>query len=478
MSSKTVTIIGGGLSGTLTAIQLLLKAKSPMTIYLLEQVEKQCFRGVAYSSQLAYQPLNVPAKAMSLFPDKPLDFVDWLQQHQQRYTPQLSIPVSENDFIPRYIFGDYLHARLQEGRQSAAKGIEFSILQAEAIAVEREITTQEKLLVTLADGRSIESDHVVLALGNFAPSDVPIPNMPFYQSKAYAALPWSEEALADLPKEAPVLLIGSSLTMIDLVGTLDKMGHRGKVYVLSRHGMLPQVFDTQTRPYQLPALPLHPHLSILDLFRFVRQEIREAEVLGYSWRSVLDGLREHIPAIWQALPLSEKKRFLRHLRPYWETHRHRMPPRSAELLQQLQDKGQLKIIAADLVDAATTATGAKVYFRPRGTRQVEALEVARVINCTGPTSDFRKVSHPLVQQLLQDELITPDPLYLGLMTAANGTLLRKSGQPISNLYTLGPPRKSMLYESTALREIRQQAKNLAQELVQESFSSQRAVQVA
>lgn len=469
-----IGIIGGGLSGTLTAIHLLQNAPGGTTICLVEQDRYRMHRGIAYASQLPFQPLNVPAASMSLFPDKPDDFYTWLAEHQHKYSRHLSLPVRETDFIPRHIFGDYLKARLLEAEARKDKGVTFSRAYDEAIAVKRE---EAAFRIELGSGEAIQADKVVLAFGNFPPASLPIPHPEFYQSDLYVASPWSAKALANLPAEAPVLLIGSSLTMVDLVGSLQAQGHKGTIYVVSRHGLLPQPCDVGTAPYPLKiSLPLRAGLSALETFRFIRREITRAEANGYTWRDVLDALRANIPVIWQAFSLQEKKAFLRHLRPYWETHRHRIPASSAALLQQLQAEGQLEVIAASIVDIQQLGEGACVTLRRRKHAHQEQLTVARVINCTGPQSDFAKIQAPLVRQLLADGLVVPDELKLGLVTTPGGALLGKAGKPIAGLYTLGPSRKGMLYESTALREIRQQAHDLAQELTRSNSAWVKAQQ--
>ncbi|MBC5773692.1 FAD/NAD(P)-binding protein [Pontibacter sp. KCTC 32443] len=453
-----IAIIGGGLSGTLTAIHLLHNATCNTTINLIDQDRYRMNRGIAYSSQLTFQPLNVPASAMSLFPEHPLDFFYWLEAQQHRYEKHLKHPVSKDDFIPRFIFGDYLKARLQEAKMKAHPSINFVEVYDEAISVKRKANCFQ---VDFRDHESIKADKVVLALGNFPPAQLPIPDAAFYQSSKYVASPWAAKGLADLPVDASLLLIGSSLTMVDLVGSLKAQGHKGKIYVISRHGLLPQPFDVYTPSYHKLNLPIHSDLSVIALFRFFRKEIKKAEEQGYTWRSVLDAMRPDIPAIWQALPLTEKKRFLRHVRPYWETHRHRMPASSATLINGLQQQGQLEVIAATILNMVDEGEHACITLKKRKYTATSQIKVSRVINCTGPQSDFTKIQMPLVQQLLEEGLIKPDQLKLGLETAPDGTLIGEQGTPIDGLYTLGPPRKATLYESTALREIREQAKELA-----------------
>jgi len=193
---------------------------------------------------------------------------------------------------------------------------------------------------------------------------------------------------------------------------------------------------------------------------------------------VLDALRDEIPAIWQAFSLQEKKRFMRHIRPYWEVHRHRMPERSAALLEELQASGQLHVMAATVVALQQHGTAVQVTLRKRKREETIHLSVDSVINCTGPQSDLTKVDMPLVQQLLADRMMTPDALRLGVLTSPQGVLLGEQAAPVTGLYTLGPLRKATWYESTALREIRRQAGTLTNELLQQEQIEQEVGEVA
>ncbi|RNI29458.1 oxidoreductase [Rufibacter immobilis] len=460
MEPVRIAIVGGGLSGTLTAINLLLAAREATVIYLLEKEAQKMSRGVAYSSSLPFQPLNVPAYRMSLFLDVPHDFVEWLQENQHRYPEQLPTAVTPHDFIPRNIFGDYVEHSLLAAEQHAQPGVQLVRVRDEAVALVPAGETGA-FTVHLKNHAPLQAQKAVLAFGNLAPANLPIPTTSFYDSPFYKPSPWSAEVVNALPQDASLLLIGSSLTMVDLVGSLMARGHQGKIYVVSRHGMVPKAYLVGTKPYTLSHLPLNQHLSPLEALRYVRQEIQQAQLAGITWHSVLDVLRDHLPAVWQNFTLWEKKQFLRHVKPQWEVHRHRMPQTSHALLAQLQRQGQLEIIPADVLDMQTQGSKALVNIRKRKKGEKTTLEVDQVVNCTGPLCNYAKAKEPLIQQLLREGLIAPDPLRLGLSATPDGVLLNAQGEQTENLFTLGPPLKGILYETTALREIRQQAAALA-----------------
>lgn len=190
-----------------------------------------------------------------------------------------------------------------------------------------------------------------------------------------------------------------------------------------------------------------------------------AEDQGQDWQAVVDSLRPITPQLWQSLSLAEQRRFLRHVRPYWEICRSRMPPESAEVVARLQHSGQLIVHAGQIQSYHEDSSGVNVILRQRHMTNNTVLLVSRVVNCTGPTSNYQKLQDSLVVSLQEQGLIYPHELGLGLKTAPNGALLDAAGVPSKLLYTLGPPRKGDVCESIATPEIRVQAQVLAQELL-------------
>jgi uncharacterized NAD(P)/FAD-binding protein YdhS len=201
------------------------------------------------------------------------------------------------------------------------------------------------------------------------------------------------------------------------------------------------------------------------LLKSIRQEVDQAVAQGEDWRSVIDALRPQTQTLWQSLPLSEQRRFLRHVRPYWEVHRHRIAPSIAQTLTELRHTGQLQIHAGQIQSFREDADGVTVVIRKRGTMDLMQVRSSLVANCTGSECDYRQLRNPLIQQLLAAGMIHPDPLFLGLTVAENGALIDRSGKPSQQLFTLGTPRKGKLWETTAVPEIRLQAAEMAKMLL-------------
>jgi uncharacterized NAD(P)/FAD-binding protein YdhS len=436
-----VAIAGGGASGILVASQLLRQALEPVEILLFDSSEQ--LGGLAYLHARPEHLLNVPAGRMSALPSQPNHFLEWLNH-------------------PSRLQGAAEVSPLEESFRIAKPGCSFRHLCAR---VEQYIPAEHA--GTLVDHRG---DHwavhfLVLALGNLPSRDPLHSHHAFFQQPRYIKNVWAPGALDRIAPEDDVLLIGSGLTAVDAAISLDSRGHRGRIQVTSRGGLLPQPHaPSQIYPDFLAKHPL-PSTAIAA-FRRVRSEATQASATGIPWQSVIDALRPHTSRIWQGWNLRERRRFLRHNRALWETHRHRMPPQSAQTIQRLRDSGQFELIPGRIRDFRDAGSGAiETVLHSRGGTP-RKLTSDWVINCIGPDSNFRQhFNDPLILHLIDQALIHPDPLFLGLEATAEGYATGFNGEVSKNIALLGPPLRGTLWESTAIPEIRLQAETLARRIL-------------
>jgi uncharacterized NAD(P)/FAD-binding protein YdhS len=277
-------------------------------------------------------------------------------------------------------------------------------------------------------------------------------------------VPWRPGTLAGIPADADVLIVGAGLTAIDIVLELQARGHSGNVFALSRRGLRPQVHQTTVAYHDFLAGEELP-TTMLELTRRVRKEVRIAAKAGIDWRPVLDALRTHATELWRNLSWTERAKFMRHVRPFWEIHRHRVAPAVADKIQEQVETGRLQFHAGRLLKLSEKPDGVEAQFRLRRSGLVQSVKVAKVINCTGPRSDYSKYQHPLLINLLARGLIDHDPLALGITATADGSVQRYRGDPVGWLFTIGAPMKGVLWETTSVPEIRGQAKTLAKQLL-------------
>lgn len=458
-SSRSIAIIGGGLSGALVAVHLLRLAKAGTQIVIIEK-NPPIGRGVAYGTDRPEHLLNVPVGRMSVWPDEPDHFFHWVCERLGR----LGYPdtVDRADFLPRWIFGEYVAQVFAAARQGASPEVKIETVVGEAIDVEER---ESGARVTLVDGRTYQADRVVLALGNL-PGEYPIRrSLRFYDGRHYVHTPWHPDALEGIRRKDDILIVGQGLTGHDMIAQLDRLGHTGRIHAVSRRGLRPLVHELGRTWPPFFAGKVIPR-TVRELLHRVREEVRTASLAGIGWRAVVDALRPQAAELWTALSWEERARFMRHLRPYWEIHRHRIPPQTAEVIQRLVAAGRLTFYAGRLDSLRDLASGgAEAVFRRRGSAEWITLKVAKVINCTGPRSDYSKYQHPLLINLLARGLIDHDPLALGLHAMPGGEVFRYRGAPVGWLYTLGAPLKSSLWECSAVPEIRVHALTLARVLL-------------
>jgi uncharacterized NAD(P)/FAD-binding protein YdhS len=448
-SQFTVAVIGGGFTGATLTAQLLRGAAGNLSVLLVEKGAR-LGRGVAYSTECPEHLLNVRARNMSAYPDDPEHFLEWARlNHNPGASP--------DDYLPRPLYGRYITSVLQQEIERHPGHVEH--VQDEAVSVARVGETAE---IRLRSGRILFADKVVLAFGNFSPGDPRLPGRTPH-SLRYISNPWKASVLGDVSGDKSVLLVGSGLTSVDVAITLRRRGFCGIIHILSRRGLLPQTHQA-TAPWP-PFWDAQSPKTVRGLLALIRTQVVAAEKAGSGWRAVIDALRPVTQAIWHSLSFPERRRFLRHIRPYWDVHRHRIAPAiGAKLTSQIQDD-QIEIHAGRITAYSEDVDGVDLTYHARRSARREQLHVDHVINCTGPESDCRKVEDPLLTNLMRQKFARPDPLFLGLEVFPDGALVDAHGTPSNLLYAIGPVRKGSLWETIAVPELRVQVFELSRLLL-------------
>ena len=454
-------MIGGGFSGAAVVIQLLRRRFAAPTRILLIDRAREAGRGMAYAVRDYPYLLNVPAAQMSLYEELPLDFLEFARGRE--------IAAASHDFLQRSLYGDYLGARLAASVASSAQNVQFVRVVGEAIRVHKLQGRRpefDQWNVVLADGRDLLADDVVLALGNPEPQRLAALRE-IADSAAYVHDPWNPRrpALCATNASDRVLLLGTGLTMVDIALRLTSLERPpAELHALSRHGLLPTPqsdFNRCAVRHEDREVLARSQSSLVSLAGAVRSLALAAAERGDDWRSVIALVRNQLPALWPRLTAPDRRRFLRHLRPYWDAHRHRLPSALAERLRSLCASGALKLNAGRLLFAEPLKKGVQVLWQTRSRAQQRVSVYDRVINCTGPDYSVAHSRDPLVRTLLTEGLITPDALGLGIETTDDMQVIGRDGQCISRLYYLGPWLRSRFWEANAVPELRSHAERLA-----------------
>ncbi|WP_454846162.1 FAD/NAD(P)-binding protein [Pseudomonas farris] len=456
-----ILIIGGGLSGAMLAVQLL-RLPGKRQVLVIEP-RAELGRGEAYSAVELGHTLNGNAARMSVDPDNADDLTQWLTEYIAAggwpESDQQQVPISEL-FPPRGLFGVYVQQRLAEAQAvGALNGSSVEHVRAEVVDLQ---TRDNAVLLTLSDGQRLQGAYAVLATGMF-----PAARTRQTESSglnAAALDPWDVAAMRQLDPQSTVLIIGSGLTMVDAVVSLEQAGHRGPIEVFSRHGLLPHV-RRQPPAWADFLAEDHSIRTPRQLMRELRRHCRDAIAQGIDWQAPLDTVRAHIGRLWSQATDVQRRQFVRHVRPWWESHHHRSPPLSAELVARLHGEGRLRIHAASFKGLEPSLNAeVSIRIRRRGEAQTCVVRGAALINSSGIEYDWRRVARPLPQQLLARGLVRPGPLALGIAAADDGAVLSADGQVASRLFAMGPPLRGMWWESTAVTDVASQAKSLAARL--------------
>ncbi len=431
-----VAIIGAGFCGTTLAIRLaqISKTQSRKIEPILFEKDRLA-AGPAFSTEFDSHLLNVRAGDMGAFAEDPRGFSAWLSE-----------TATPDDYVPRKRYGEYLRSLLPS---EMIRTIGGEVLEARRQPDGWTIRTQ-------GIAETSKADVLVLALGNSLPA-VPSSLRNIASTSVYVANPWDQNRLRAISSADEIFILGTGLTALDVALALEDLGHMGRMTALSRHGLLPEVHEPTE---QFDAIPIRS-TSVSEIFYLLRKYSNE-----FGWRRVLNWFRPQIQGIWLGLPESERQRFLRHLRSQWEVRRHRMAPEISKRIEQLIGARRLEILAGNIVGSRITDGGASLSLRLRGSDSIKEKAFAAVINCTGPSNDLLSDANPLLAQLHRDGFIRPGPIALGIDATPAGAVIDEKGTTRTDLFALGSLLRGVLWETTAVPELRQQVKALSESLAE------------
>jgi uncharacterized NAD(P)/FAD-binding protein YdhS len=434
--TERVAIVGGGAAGTILALQLAERG-------ILTTIFDRCNafgRGVAYSAAAPWHRLNVPIDKMGGWraDDSDEAFFRWFVANRGALSARYA-----DRYVARSVYGAWLRDELDQA--VAAGRVE---LKSDEIVSAADAGGAVRL--GLADGRTHIAALTVLCLGNQKPR--PLAVTP--PGRCIEDI-WAPGAMDGIAGEEPVLIVGSGATGIDALLELHHRGQRGTIYLLSRRGLLPLI-DAPPKAYAPKRTIVEDPPRLRRVIRLLRAEARDAGAAGHPWQSVVDAFRAHLPRLWSGMTSAERSRFLRHLRPYWLVHRHRLAPDIAELLTKLREERRVVVLRGRLRAAKAEGGGLRVDITGHRGNSV-SLSVGRLMNCTGPEEDFLRLDAPLVSHLFKCGMARPGPFGVGFDVDADGRLYRTDGTPQSRLLVLGGATRTRFGEVTSAPQIRRRA---------------------
>ncbi len=439
-----IAIIGGGFSGATFATLLMRDpALMPCDITVAEPRDV-LGAGIAYSAADPLHRVNIAADRMAALPDAVEDFYVWLKRAQRLDGDPAAVYPDRGIFPARALFGSYVDDLV---RRTAAATQHVSFRHA-ATKVQAATKSGNSYRLQCASGDSIEADILILAIGH------PVPRLPWPLSElpphdGLIVNPWLAGAADRIKPTARVLLVGTGLTMGDMVATLRRQGHQSPLTAMSRHGLTPRPRSGAVDPIQGLSFAAD---SVSQVLHAIRQEIRKANAATRPWSDVFDAVRLQNGAIWAAWSQPQRRRFQRHLRPYWDVHRFQAAPQIHDLVTQEQAAGNLTIFAAAMTKAALRDEGIDVTLRRRGQDSTETQSFDAIINCTGATGPLVD-ENPVLKSLASGGLIEPDFFGSGIHVDALSRAKTQAGTFDDSLYVLGPAIRGCLGEISGALEI-------------------------
>lgn len=424
---KQIVIIGGGASGTIALIQSIRTLSNKAYISVIETSEI-LGQGLAYSTREDCHLLNVPVGKMSVFPDHPNHFKDWLNSRNS------SLDAFEShSFVPRKFFAEYLASLVANLPQERYRHIKSRVQ-----AVSRFTSLWE---IELDNHTKIYADAVILATGYAAQTKLPfLLNFPL-ETNAKIFQSHEFEKISALNSNETILILGTGLSAVDVILQLKQKGHT-RFHCISKHGHFPHP-HLEVGHHQVVHLPQLHGYSPLQILRLIRSFERNQ---NHELLDVIHAVRLQAKKIWACWTKSEKKSFLTHLQSYWEKVRHRVPRSVFAEIQSDLSSGKIRVTAGKISSVSPGPLGLQVHFRKRGLVTSETEPCSVLILANGA-----KINQS-IKIRFQGKSVT---------TCAFGFGFRNTP---SDLWVIGPPAKTVLWEITSIPDISVQVEQVVQEI--------------
>ena len=454
-----VAIIGGGFCGILTAINLLQDAEEYLHIHIINS-EKKIACGVAYDPHTSGLLLNVPNGNMGAFPDKPGHFLQWLMELNN--TPENEKEQLAVEFSSRKIYGQYLSQLWRDELDKQGYNKRIWVYNDKAIDI---IEKDNKLHIITTKYPEITADIVILATGNDQPNFASGLDVSLKTNPRYFGDPWKSHCIENVETENDILIIGNGLTMVDTVLGLSENGCTQTIHTISPHGYRLKPWKDAKEPYISEAGILDNTSDLTELVSIINKHRKLADKYGQSIYPVIDSLRPKIQTLWQSFTMDEKYQFLKKLSAFWDRVRHRLPTQMHNIIEQMRTDEKLVTHKGSVISAKTKGDKIEVLINNGGI--LRQLTVQRIINCTGPETNITRSANELLSTLAQKGTICPGPFNLGINTDPDGCIISADGLRKPNIFVVGGNLKGILWESTAVPELRHQAKKIALHILSE-----------
>ncbi|SIR23067.1 Uncharacterized NAD(P)/FAD-binding protein YdhS [Rhizobium sp. RU20A] len=428
-----IAIVGRGLTGMVTAIALLKACRQPFHLVLYDPDPKIEMAGeIGWSGSGL---VNSRVRDLSIDPGLPLDFGTWLETDGAALSEPQADSADLHAFVSGDVFSTYAYQRFAEAHR-ARTDVLVQLRQDVVTAVDRKADGLLRLRAGAGED-SVAFDAVFLATG-------------------YGLRPASVSA-PPAGKPDHVAVLGGGVHAVDRALHLLSSGAASHVTLISASGFLPQPHAPQgVGAVPTTAIDSPFPKTLRGVFRRLREAANHAAEAGTGWQGIMNDFRAHAYGLWQGLSVEERRRFKRHVKPIYDSHRNRLPLKQYEALQRAISVGAITVRKARVEQIVPHGV---LLSTPAG---IEVLAVQSLIDCRlRPAA----VDSHLIRGLVRDGLLARDELDLGIAvdTAGRATGTADDG---AGLFAMGPLGLGSLPDI-----------DLAPQIVQQAFWAARTIEI-
>lgn len=376
---------------------------------------------------------NMPASSMSV-DENPHDFVNWLTEKG------ILLSQKPNQYYAlRVDYGNYLSERMKESlSRMRRRGFIVRIVRASATAIRAH---NDEVSIVLDNGDVVTSRSTILCMGGLESTlfnhDQELLNSGRLIKHAYPF-----EQFSTIPSNASILIIGSSLTQIDVNSSLDQFNHRGRRFATSRNGIFPSIrraYDPHCKPNMLSREGIDREFALwgeltLDIVRTLwaadcrkfgvtENEINFCEAVQWSNQaelvtrlrrelqrvtvpdrrfSLLRAVCDDLPYIWDKLSTDERSK-ARKIISAFNSAAFPCPPENGEKLLKWLTSGILSVHGIR-PKVSLTKSGVNITYSNGYSHNVDY-----VINASGLSYDIEDSDDPLICQMRSEGFIEAHP---------------------------------------------------------------------
>ncbi|WP_414048552.1 FAD/NAD(P)-binding protein [Macrococcus animalis] len=472
-----IAIIGTGVAGV-NVLKYLSKHKNINAEVICFDDQKYLGNGRAFQYDDPDLLMNYPGNLISMKPNKPDDFVKWIEKNQHDIQLQVhqedTKNKSGNQYYSRQLFGKYMSDHFDKfAKKNNVSIVSNHVRNIEKVNSGYRILTQDEVF---------EVDAVFLSPGQFGPMDpYQLQDIPNYFKWPYPL----NRIQIDANKDYAV--IGTGLSAVDIVRYMTPQLNT-KLYLTSRDGKVQSVrgemvdiqfkYMTQTKLEKIKKknngfLPLKDllnifnkevehhgintqkllYLSRVNPLKAMQFDLANPKEVGYLQSFILE-LTRTAPFIWPFMTRDDKATYIESYADIIAAYSNPMPEETAmEIITGIQNN-KIEILS-DIEKIEYKYNKFRIHMKH------QEIRVHYVINATGPAKHFEDAieSNPLIKNLVNQDLLIAHPDGGFYVTPIYNEVISATGK-LNHFYLLGQKSGGVNYLNNGIVELTEEAKRV------------------